>query len=66
MKAPTRFNIATGTTILFMIAMTLFGEGHRQNEEAKKLNKTEVENPAPVPVPTPESDVPKAPAPAAK
>jgi VIT1/CCC1 family predicted Fe2+/Mn2+ transporter len=59
MKEPTRFNIATVTTILIMISVTLFGEGHRRNEEAKQLLKPVVESPVPVPVP--ESEVPKAP-----
>ncbi len=59
MKAPSRFNIATVTTVMIMITMTLFGEGL----EAKKLEKIAAEHvvPAPVPVPVPDADVPKAP-----
>jgi len=63
MKAPSRFNIATITTIMIMVTMTLFGEGHRRNEEAKKLEKIAAEHvvPVPVPVPAPDVEVPKTP-----
>ncbi len=63
LKAPSRFNIATVTTIMIMITMTLFGEGHRRNQEEQKLEKKAAEHvvPAPVPVPAPDAEAPKTP-----
>ena len=51
LKQPTRFLVSSITLVFFMIGMTLYGEGHRQETlEAKKT----VENAVPV------SEVPEA------
>ena len=61
MKTPNRFIILAVTTILFMITMTLYGEGLRREklEKAAKqpVSESAVPVPAPVPVPIPEKPV---------
>ena len=61
MKTPSRFIIIIVTTILFMITMTLYGEGLRREklEKAAKQPVSESTVPAtvPVPVPVPEKPV---------
>ena len=61
MKTPNRFIILAVTTILFMITMTLYGEGLRREklEKAAKQPVSESTVPAtvPVPVPVPEKPV---------
>ena len=60
MKTPNRFIILAVTTILFMITMTLYGEGLRREklEKAAKQPVSESTVPAPVPVPIPAPEKP--------
>jgi hypothetical protein len=60
MKTPDRFIILVVTTILFMITLTLYGEGLRREklEKAAKQPVSESTVPAPVPVPIPVPDKP--------
>jgi len=60
MKTPNRFIILAVTTILFMITMTLYGEGLRREklEKAAKQPVSESTVPAPVPVPVPVPEKP--------
>ncbi len=54
---PTRYHIMAGATILFMVVMTMYGQGRKEAELAKKHKKpiepSSVPAPAPVPVPVP-------------
>jgi hypothetical protein len=55
MEKPDRFLIIVISTVLFMIAATLYGEGLRREktEEAAKQPSSQSAAPAPVPVPVP-------------
>ncbi len=53
MEKPTRWLITIITTILFMIVMTMYGEGHRQAKLAEKHKRTPAASTVPVPVPEP-------------
>jgi hypothetical protein len=61
LKNPDRFIIVVVTTILFMIAATLYGEGLRREkmEKATKQPVSQSTVPVPVPVPVPEKPVTK-------
>jgi hypothetical protein len=50
LEKPTRWLIAIISTILFMIVMTMYGEGHRQAKLAEKHKRTPVTTTAPAPV----------------
>lgn len=60
MENPSRFLIVIVTTILFMITVTLYGEGLRREkmENAAKKPITQSTVPAPVPVPVQEAENP--------
>ena len=51
MEKPDRFMVAVITTIMIMIVMTLYGEGHRRNEmeRAKQEQPAAATDTAPVP-----------------
>lgn len=53
MEKPTRWLITTITTVLFMIVMTMYGEGHRQAKIIEKHKKPAAASAAPAPVPVP-------------
>lgn len=53
MKNPSRFIIIVVTTILFMITMTLYGEGLRREKMEKAVKQPISQSIAPVPVPAP-------------
>ena len=62
LKKPDRFLVLIISTILFMITMTMYGEGTRQMKLAKEAVKASAakstspnSTPVPVPVPTTES-----------
>ncbi|MGZ8927102.1 MAG: hypothetical protein ACXW03_01460 [Methylobacter sp.] len=64
LKKPDRFLILIISTILFMVAATLYGEGNRQKaleEKAVKetVSKTLDPSAAPTPVPVPEAPASK-------
>lgn len=61
MKTPNRFIIVIVTTILFMITMTLYGEGIRREKIEKAAKQEASQSAAPVPVPVP-APVPEKPA----
>ena len=54
---PTRYHVTVGTTIFVMIFMTMYGQGRKEAELAKKHKKpvepSSVPTPAPAPVPVP-------------
>jgi hypothetical protein len=54
LEKPTRWLIAMITTVLFMIVMTMYGEGHRQAKLAEKHKLTPAAATTPVPIPEPE------------
>jgi hypothetical protein len=60
MEKPDRFLIIVISTVLFMIAATLYGEGLRREkaEEAAKQPSSQSAVPAPVPVPVPAPEKP--------
>jgi hypothetical protein len=53
LKQPSRFIIVAVSTIGLMVGATLFGEGHKQEQLAKKKAEQSIE------VATPASEVPK-------
>jgi len=53
MEKPTRWLITIISTVLFMVVMTMYGEGHRQAQILEKHKKPAAASVAPVPVPTP-------------
>ncbi len=61
MDKPSRWIITAIVTVLFMITMTMYGEGLRQEKILKKHKEpvaqsaVPVPEPAPVPVPVPET-----------
>jgi hypothetical protein len=55
MDKPNRWIIAMISTVLFMVVMTMFGEGHRQAKIIEKHKKPVIGSVAPVPVPAPEA-----------
>lgn len=61
MKKPDRFVIVAITTVLVMIIMTLYGEGHRREDAEKATQKpaAPVAAPASAPVPVPEAPAAK-------
>lgn len=63
MEKPSRWLVSVITTILFMVTMTLYGEGVQQAKMAQKHKKPvtpiTVPVPAPVPVPVPVPEAPK-------
>jgi uncharacterized membrane-anchored protein YitT (DUF2179 family) len=55
MEKPTRWLVALISTVLFMIVMTMYGEGIKQSKMSAKHNKPDAaKTTAPVPVPIPE------------
>lgn len=55
MEKPSRWLISSITLILFMIVMTMYGEGHRQAQIVEKHKRPALTSPAAsAPVPTPE------------
>lgn len=50
MKKPSRWLVTVITTVLFMVVMTMYGEGHRQAKIAEKHKRTPAASTAPVPV----------------
>jgi len=56
MKEPSRFIVVTVTTVLIMISVTLYGEGHRRSVLEKQVKLPTPQSTVPVPV------VPEAPA----
>ena len=59
METPTRFIIVVVTTILFMITMTLYGEGVRREKMEKAAQQPMSQSSIPVPVPVPEKPATK-------
>lgn len=65
MQKPSRWLITSITTVLFMVTMTMYGEGIRQEKMLKKRKEpvsqtaVPVPTPAPVPVPVPAKEAPK-------
>lgn len=60
LEKPTRYHVTIGFTILFMVFMTMYGQG-RKSKEIELKHKRPVANssipvPAPVPVPVPKPD----------
>lgn len=55
MKEPSRFIVLAITTVLIMVSVTLYGEGHRRAALAEKTTIPSTQSPVPVPVP----DIPK-------
>ncbi|WP_231383608.1 hypothetical protein [Methylobacter luteus] len=53
MKKPDRFWILIISTILFMVAMTLYGEGNRRAQLEQPSKHSLSQDAAPVPVPEP-------------
>jgi hypothetical protein len=58
LEKPTRWHILFSTTVFFMIVMTMYGEGVKQDNLKKKHSQpastsAPVSAPAPVPVPVP-------------
>jgi hypothetical protein len=53
LKKPDRFWILAITTVLFMITMTLYGEGNRQAKLEQASKHSLSQDAAPVPEPTP-------------
>jgi hypothetical protein len=58
MKEPNRFIILAITTILFMVTVTLYGEGLRREKIEKAAKQPISESVAPAPVPAPVSAKP--------
>ncbi|MGZ8190439.1 MAG: hypothetical protein ACXWTS_04320 [Methylococcaceae bacterium] len=57
MKQPNRFIIAAITTVLVMISVTMYGEGHRRAQLAQEVKLPVPPSSVPVPVPVPEKPV---------
>lgn len=53
LKKPDRFWILIISTVLFMITMTLYGEGNRQAKQEEAPKHSLSQDAAPVPVPEP-------------
>lgn len=51
MKEPSRFIVLVISTVLIMISVTLYGEGHRRATLAQEVNLPSPQGPVPVPVP---------------
>jgi len=63
MKKPDRFVVVAISTVLFMVAATLYGEGNRQEKLEQPTTKQAVpqdSSPAPVPEVAPAKPVPEA------
>ena len=58
MKNPGRFSILVITTILFMITVTLYGEGLRREKMEKEDKQPITQSTVPVPVPVPGTEKP--------
>lgn len=58
MENPSRFIIVIVTTILFMITVTLYGEGLRREKMENAAKKPITQSTVPVPVPVPEAGNP--------
>jgi cell division protein FtsN len=54
MQKPTRWLITIITTVLVMVVMTMYGEGHRQQQILEKHKRQSAASTANVPVPVPE------------
>jgi hypothetical protein len=58
LKKPDRFLILVISTVLFMVAATLYGEGNRQKaleEKAAKETVSKILDPSAAPIPVPEA-----------
>ena len=58
LKKPDRFSILIISTVFFMIAATLFGEGNRQAKLEKAPKEAVSQSPASPSVPVPAPDIP--------
>jgi hypothetical protein len=58
METPSRFTILVVTTILFMISVTLYGEGLRREKMEKADKQPITQSTVPVPVPVLETEKP--------